>query len=305
MKSLFIALLAVSSLSSSPVFAALIAPSIGARNYILVDVDSGQVLAAKDPDAQVEPASTTKLMTAYLVFKALREKRLDLHQTVPVSTTVWRKPGSSMYLDPRMHVPVEDLIKGMLVQSGNDATNLLAETLGGTSDGFVPLMNFEAQLLGMTNTSFQNPEGFPTPGHLSTAHDLALLGISVLRHVPEYAHFSSIKNFYYPGTPASNSANPNLLLFRDPTVEGLKTGHTDSAGYCLVAAASRNVDEYGKRRLVAAVLGTASSKKRADETQKLLNWGFRNSQPLKLTMTGSGYESLEIWKGKKTQSGQE
>ncbi|MGT3081152.1 D-alanyl-D-alanine carboxypeptidase family protein [Pseudomonas putida] len=204
-----------------------------------------------------------------------------------------------MFIDPRMHVPVEDLIKGMLVQSGNDATNLLAETLGGSADGFVPLMNAEALQLGMTNSTFKNSEGLPTPRHLTTAHDLALLGISVLRDFPEYAHFFSIKNYYYPGTPPSNSANTNKLLFRDPSVEGLKTGHTDSAGYCLVAAASHNVDDYSKRRLVAAVLGTESSKIRADETQKPLNWGFRNTQPVRPSLIGSGYESLEVWKGAK------
>ncbi|GLO51360.1 peptidase [Pseudomonas putida] len=277
--------------------AAVMPPSIEARNYVLVDYDTGQILAAKDPHVQVEPASTTKLMTAYVVFKALREQRLELHQKIAVSNTAWRKPGSSMYIDPRMNVPVEDLIKGMLVQSGNDATNLLAETLGGTSDGFVPLMNFEAQILGMKNTSFQNPEGLPTPNHLSTAYDLAVLGRSILKEFPEYSHFFSIKNYYYPGTPSANSANPNLLLFRDPTVEGLKTGFTDSAGYCLVAAASRNTDGYGNRRLIAVLMGTKSSKARADETQKLLTWGFRNTQPVRLSLTGTGYESIRVWKG--------
>jgi len=197
-------------------------PFIEARSYILVDVDSGQILAARDPNVRVEPASTTKLMTAYLVFQALKENRLALDQRIAVSNTVWRKPGSSMYIDTRMHVPVDDLIKGMLVQSGNDATNLLAETIGGTTDGFVPMMNAQALSLGMNSTTFKNPEGLPTPGHLTTAHDLAIMGIRILQDFPEYSHYFSIKHYYYPGTPPSNGTNRNQLLFRDSSVEGFE-----------------------------------------------------------------------------------
>lgn len=274
-------------------------PFIEARSYILVDVDSGQILAARDPNVRVEPASTTKLMTAYLVFQALKENRLALDQRIAVSNTVWRKPGSSMYIDTRMHVPVDDLIKGMLVQSGNDATNLLAETIGGTTDGFVPMMNAQALSLGMNSTTFKNPEGLPTPGHLTTAHDLAIMGIRILQDFPEYSHYFSIKHYYYPGTPPSNGTNRNQLLFRDSSVEGLKTGHTDAAGYCLVASATRSFDHYGKRRIVAVVLGAASDKKRTNETEKLLNWGFRAYDAVRLDIKGSKYETLKIWKGEK------
>ncbi|MBK5415529.1 serine hydrolase [Pseudomonas sp. TH31] len=274
-------------------------PSIEARSYILVDVDSGQILAARDPNVRVEPASTTKLMTAYLVFQALKENRIALDQRIAVSDTVWRKPGSSMYIDTRMQVPVDDLIKGMLVQSGNDATNLLAETLGGTTDGFVSTMNAQARLLGMSSTTFKNPEGLPTPGHLTTAHDLAIMGVRVLQDFPEYSHYFSIKHYYYPGTPSSNGTNRNRLLFRDSSVEGLKTGHTDAAGYCLVASATKSFGHYGKRRIVAVVLGAASDRKRADETQKLLNWGFRAYSAVRLDIEGSTYETMKIWKGEK------
>lgn len=289
----------VASPWASAAFSASPPPFIEARSYILVDVDSGQILAARDPNVRVEPASTTKLMTAYLVFQALKEKRLALDQRIPVSNTVWRKPGSSMYIDTRMHVPVDDLIKGMLVQSGNDATNLLAETIGGTTEGFVPMMNAQARSLGMYNTTFKNPEGLPTPGHLSTAQDLAIMGIRILQDFPEYSHYFSIKHYYYPGTPPTNRTNRNQLLFRDSSVEGLKTGHTEAAGYCLVASAARSVDQYGKRRIVAVVLGAASDKKRTDETQKLLNWGFRAYDAVRLDIKGSTHETLKIWKGEK------
>lgn len=302
MKSILTLFCYITFVSSPLALAALgapVTPSIEARSYILVDVDSGQILAARNPNVRVEPASTTKLMSAYLVFQALKENRITLGQRIAVSNTAWRKPGSSMYIDPRMNVPVDDLIKGMLVQSGNDATNLLAETLGGTTDGFVSLMNAQARLLGMSSTTFKNPEGLPTPGHLTTAHDLAILGVRILQDFPEYAHYFSIKHYYYPGTPSSNDTNRNQLLFRDSSVEGLKTGHTDSAGYCLVASAARNFGDYGKRRIVAVVLGAASERKRVDETQKLMNWGFRAYSAVRLDIQGSTYETMKIWKGEK------
>ena len=274
-------------------------PPTEARSYIVVDVDSNQILAEHDANRRVEPASTTKLMTAYLTFQALKSGRLSLDQRIPVSESVWKKPGSSMYIDPRMNVPVDDLIKGMLVQSGNDATNLLAETIGGTVDGFVPMMNIQANMLGMKSTTFRNPEGLPTPGHLTTARDLAILGMSILRDFPEYAHYFSIKHYYYPGTPPSNGTNRNQLLFRDPTVDGMKTGHTDSAGYCLVASASRSTENFGMRRIITVVLGATSERQRANETEKLLNWGFRAYDPVRLSLTESTHETQKIWKGKK------
>lgn len=274
-------------------------PLIRANSYALIDADSGQILAEQDAHATFEPASTTKLMTAYLVFSALEEDRLSLNQKLAVTTSAWKMQGTSMFLDPRMRVPVDDLIKGMLVQSGNDATHLLAETLGGTAEAFATMMNDRAQKLGMRNTRFMNPEGMPSPGHLSTAHDLAVLGMSVLRDFPQYAHYFSIKNYYYPGTPPSNGRNRNTLLFTDPSIEGLKTGHTEAAGYCLVAAASRDAEPYGKRRLIAVVLGAASEQEREIAVEKLLNWGFRFHENLRMDIAGSPHETQRIWQGQK------
>ena len=212
-------------------------PEIAARAYLLVDVTAGQVLAAKDADKPVEPASLTKLMTAYLVFDALKAGKISLTQTFPVSERAWKMPGSRMFIDPKMQVPVEDLIKGMIVQSGNDATVALAEGVGGSVDRFVQMMNDQAKALGMTGSSFRNPEGLTVAGHQTTARDLATLATRLMRDFPEYVGYYAIQRYRYPGTPAANDTNRNLLLFRDPSVDGLKTGHTDAAGYCLVATA--------------------------------------------------------------------
>ncbi len=246
-------------------------PEIAAKAYLLMDVTAGQVLAAKDPDAPVEPASLTKLMTAYLVFDALKSKKISLTQTLPVSQRAWKMPGSRMFIDPKMQVPVEDLIKGMIVQSGNDATMALAEGVGGTAERFVQLMNDQAKALGLQNTGYKNPEGLTEPGHTTTARDLATLASRLMRDFPEYVHYYSIKKYRYPGTPASNDSNRNTLLFRDPTVDGLKTGHTNAAGYCLVATAKRDFPNVQGRRLLSVVLGTTSESARANESQKLLN----------------------------------
>ncbi len=273
-------------------------PEIAAKASLLMDVTAGQVLAAKDPDAPVEPASLTKLMTAYLVFDALKSKKISLTQTLPVSQRAWKMPGSRMFIDPKMQVPVEDLIKGMIVQSGNDATMALAEGVGGTAERFVQLMNDQAKALGLNNTGYKNPEGLTEPGHTTTARDLATLASRLMRDFPEYVHYYSIKKYRYPGTPASNDSNRNSLLFRDPTVDGLKTGHTNAAGYCLVATAKRDFPNVQGRRLLSVVLGTNSETARANESQKLLNWGYTAYEGVKLFDAGKPVATPKVWKGK-------
>jgi serine-type D-Ala-D-Ala carboxypeptidase (penicillin-binding protein 5/6) len=274
------------------------APVIAARAYLLMDISANQVLAEKDADSPLEPASLTKLMSAYLVFDALRAKKIDLKQTLSVSERAWKMPGSRMFIDPKMKVPVEDLIKGMVVQSGNDATVALAEGVGGSVEQFVKLMNEQAKAMGLANTSYKNPEGLTEPGHTTTARDLAVLSTRLLREFPEYTPYYAIKKYRMEGTPSSNDTNRNLLLFRDPTVDGLKTGHTEAAGYCLIATAKRDVIGVGQRRLLSIVLGTANENARANESQKLLNWGYTAFDAVKLFDAGQAVASPQIWKGK-------
>ena len=273
-------------------------PEIAARTYMLLDVTADQILAAKDIDAPVEQASLTKLMTAYLVFDALRAKKIDLQQKLPVSVKAWKMPGSRMFIDPKMQVPVDDLIKGMIVQSGNDATMALAEGVGGTAEQFVHLMNEQAKALGMTGTSYKNPEGLTEPGHLTTARDLSILAVRLMHDFPQYMHYYATKQYSYPGTPPSNGNNRNSLLFRDPTVDGLKTGHTAAAGYCLVATAKREFPQVGTRRLVSIVLGASSENARANESQKLLNWGYTAFDAVKLFDADQPVATPAVWKGK-------
>ncbi|MEO8118336.1 MAG: D-alanyl-D-alanine carboxypeptidase family protein [Rhodoferax sp.] len=289
------------------------APEIAARSYLLFDVTANQMLAEKDIDVAVEPASLTKLMSAYLVFDALRSKKLDLKQTLPVSARAWKMPGSRMFIDPKMMVPVEDLIKGMIVQSGNDATMALAEGVGGTAEHFVQLMNEQAKALGMKSTSYKNPEGLTEPGHTTTARDLSILSTRLMHDFPDYVTYYAIKNYRYQGTPAANGSNRNLLLFRDPSVDGLKTGHTDAAGYCLIATAKRDFASLGtqgaaagspgatgSRRLLSIVLGAASENARANESQKLLNWGYTAYEAVKLFDANQAVVSPAVWKGKES-----
>ncbi|GAB3480684.1 D-alanyl-D-alanine carboxypeptidase family protein [Polaromonas eurypsychrophila] len=279
-------------------------PEVAARSYLLLDVTANQILAAKDIDSPVEPASLTKLMTEYLVFDALKSKKIDLKQTFGVSERAWKMPGSRMFIDPKMQVPVEDLIKGMIVQSGNDATMALAEGVGGTAENFVKLMNEQAKVLGMKSTSYKNPEGLTEPGHTTTARDLSILSIRLMQDFPDYMGFSAIKKYRYPGTPAANDTNRNTLLFRDPSVDGLKTGHTNAAGYCMIATAKRDFPNLGaagapgSRRLLAIVLGAASDSDRANESQKLLNWGYTAFEAVKLFDAGQPVASPSVWKGK-------
>ena len=326
MRALLIALLATFSLTA--VAQAPSPPEIAAKSYLLLDITSNQMLAEKDIDLPIEQASLTKLMTAYLVFDALRSKKIALQQTLPVSARAWKMPGSRMFIDPKMQVPVEDLIKGMIVQSGNDATMALAEGVGGTAERFVQLMNEQAKTLGMKGTSYKNPEGLTEAGHLTTARDLSILATRLMRDFPEYIAYYAIKKYHYAGTPATNDTNRNLLLFRDPTVDGLKTGHTDAAGYCLIATAKREFASLGavtpaasasaptagasspvtstspastgSRRLLSVVLGAASENARANESQKLLNWGYTAFEAVKLFDANQPVSTPAVWKGKET-----
>ena len=276
-------------------------PEVAAKSYLLIDVTANQVLAARDPDLAVEPASLTKLMTAYLVFDALRSKKLTLEQTLPVSEKAWKMPGSRMFLDPKMQVPVQDLLKGMIVQSGNDATMALAEGVGGTAERFVQLMNEQARALGMKSTTYKNPDGLTQPGHTTTARDLGILAQHLMRDFPEYNTYYAIKKYRYPGTPAANDSNRNLLLFRDPSVDGLKAAHTATAGYCLVATAKRDFPNVGPRRLLSVVLGAESENARANESQKLLNWGYTAFDAVKLFDAGQPVSTPRVWKGQASE----
>ncbi len=316
MKSLLLAIAA--TLCFSAAAQGPLAPEIAAKSYLLLDVTANQMLAEKDIDSPVEPASLTKLMTAYLVFDALKAKKIDLAQTLPVSERAWKMPGSRMFIDPKMKVPVEDLIKGMIVQSGNDATMALAEGVGGTLERFVQLMNEQAKALGLKATSYKNPEGLTEAGHTTTARDLSILSTRLMRDFPQYIAYYAIKKYRYEGTPAANDSNRNLLLFRDPTVDGLKTGHTDAAGYCLIATAKREVaglgvagaqpgspspqpgspSALGTRRLLSIVLGASSENARANESQKLLNWGYTAFESVKLFDADQAVATPQVWKGK-------
>jgi len=276
-------------------------PEIAARAYLLVDLTAQQTLAELDADKPIEQASLTKLMTAYIVFDALKAKKISLQQTFGVSERAWKMPGSRMFIDPKMKVPVEDLIKGMIVQSGNDATMALAEGVGGTAEHFVQMMNAQAKVLGMKSTGYKNPEGLTEPGHITTARDLSILASRLMQDFPDYVGYYAIKKYRYPGTPAANESNRNLLLFRDPSVDGLKTGHTDAAGFCLIATAKREAPGVGQRRLLSIVLGASSENARATESQKLLNWGYTAFDAIKLFDANQAVVTPNVWKGRGSQ----
>ncbi len=282
-------------------------PEIAARAYLLVDLSSGQELAAREPDLVVPPASLTKLMTAYLVFDALRVGKLTLDQKLTVSELARRQPGSRMFLEAGMKVPVEDLLKGLLVQSGNDAAVTLAEGTAGSVERFVQQMNEQAQALGMKSTRFMSPTGLTAEGQQSTARDLALLATRLQRDFPGRAHFHAIRKYRYEGTPPANDSNRNLLLFRDPSVDGLKTGHTEAAGYCIIATAQREFPHLGPdgapgpRRLMVVVLGAGSENARATEAQKLLNWGYGAFETVKLFEANQAVLTPRVWKGSAAQ----
>ena len=265
------------------------APSVAAKSYLLLDYHSQQALAAKNAGERVEPASLTKLMTAYLTFSALKQNQIQPMQTVPVSERAWKAEGSRMFIEPRKPVTVEELMRGMIVQSGNDACIALAELIAGSEEAFAQQMNREAQRLGMKNTHFMNATGLPNARHYSTAYDLALLAISIIRDFPEYHPLYSMKEYRYNNI---TQANRNRLLWSDPTVDGMKTGYTENAGYCLITSAKR-----GERRLISVLLGTASETVRAVESQKLLNYGFQFYDSVKLYEKNQPVASLQVWKG--------
>lgn len=270
------------------------APAVGGKAWIVGDLTSGQVLTSQKADERFEPASLTKLMTAYVVFAALREKKISLTQQVPVSTRAWKAPGARMFIDPKKPVTVDELIRGMVVQSGNDACIALAEAIAGKEEGFVQLMNREAQRLGLKNTNFTNASGLPDANHYSTARDLYVLSAALIRDFPnEYAAYYSQKEYRYNNITHSNR---NGLLWMDPTVDGVKTGHTEAAGFCLVASSRRN-----NRRLLSVLLGSTSETARARESQRLLNWGFQYFEAVKLFGPTDVVRSLDVWKGSQRQ----
>ena len=269
-------------------------PQLAAKSWLLLEMGSGQVLTTEKPDDRLEPASLTKLMTAYLTFQAIHQKTLGLQQPLPVSAKAWKTGGSKMFIKVDTQVPVEDLIKGMIVQSGNDACVTLAEGIAGSEENFAQMMNREAQRLGMKSSSFRNSTGLPDPQHYTTARDLSLLAAALIRDFPEeYRKYYSMKEYTYNKI---TQPNRNRLLFIDPTVDGVKTGHTDAAGYCLISSALRD-----KRRLLSVVLGTNSDATRASESQKLLNWGFISYDAVPLFAKDQAVDKLRVWKGSQSQ----
>ncbi len=265
------------------------APDLAAKAWLLLDTNSGQIITERDSNMPVEPASLTKLMTAYLVFSALKQNTLTLEQKVNVSKTARAVSGSRMFLDLRVPVSIKDLLHGMIIQSGNDATLLLAETVSGSETAFVELMNREAQRMGLTNTRFANATGLPDRQHVSTGHDLAILATRLIADFPEFYPVYAQREYTYNNI---TQPNRNRLLRTDPSVDGLKTGHTDSAGYCLIASARRN-----DRRLLSVVLGTNSDAARAQESLKLLNYGYQYSDAIKLYAAQQAVSTPQVWKG--------
>ncbi|AKU23535.1 D-alanyl-D-alanine carboxypeptidase [Massilia sp. MB5] len=295
----FLAALATSVLFFSAATAqSLPPPTIAAKSWLLLDATSGQIIASQDPNARVEPASLTKIMTAYVTFGALRDKKLDLNQKVNVSVRAWKVDSSSskMFIDPATPVSISDLLHGLMVQSGNDAAVALAEAVAGDEGTFVTLMNREAQRMGLTNTRFANPHGLPSPENYTTAQDLSVLAKHVIQDFPEFYKIDSVKSFTYNKI---TQPNRNRLLWLDPTVDGMKTGHTEAAGYCMVASA-RRPNGANERRLITVVMGTTSDQARTQESQKLLNWGFQNFDTVKLYSKGQAVDTPEIWKGSKS-----
>ena len=271
-------------------FGAAPPPSINGKAWIVGDLTSGQVLAAGKAEERFEPASLTKLMSAYVVFGAVRDKKLTLEQQVPISPRAWKAPGARMFIDPKKPVTVDELIRGMVVQSGNDATIALAEAVAGTEAAFVQVMNREAARLGMKSSSFTNASGLSDAKHYSTARDLYTLTHALIRDFPnEYAQYYSQKEYRYNNIV---HLNRNRLLWLDRTVDGVKTGHTEAAGYCLIASSRR-----GGRRLLSVLLGSTSEAARAQDSQKLLNWGFQFYDSVKLFSNNEVVRTLDVWKG--------
>jgi D-alanyl-D-alanine carboxypeptidase (penicillin-binding protein 5/6) len=275
--------------AAAPAPAVAPAPGIAAPSYLLLDVVSGQPIAVHNADERREPASLTKLMTAYLVFGALRDKAITPSQMVNVSDAAWRAEGSRMFIEPRKAVSVDELLRGMIVQSGNDASIALAELVAGSEPAFAERMNKEAKRLGLANTSFVNATGLSHPQHYSTANDLGRLAAALIRDFPDNYPLYSLKEFRYNNI---TQPNRNRLLWIDPYADGVKTGHTEAAGWCLIGSAKR-----GPRRLLSVVLGAASDAARTSESQKLLNYGFQAFDTIQLYQSGKPVSSLRVWKG--------
>ena len=270
-------------------------PQLNARSFIVIDHESGRVLAALEPDSRQEPASLTKLMTAYGVFKALQEGRIKLTDMVTISENAWKQEGSKMFIEVGKQVSVENLIQGMIVQSGNDATVALAEKVGGNEPTFVQMMNTYAKQLGMSGSHFVNSAGMPDPEHYMTARDAATLSSALIHEFPEYYKWYAQKEFSWNGITQQNR---NGLLWRDPTVDGIKTGHTETAGYCLITSAKRD-----SMRLVSVVLGTESMRAREDASSALLNYGFNFFETKRIYAAGQPLTTMRVWKGKQDEVG--
>lgn len=264
-------------------------PQFAAKSYYLLDFSSGKILAEHNANEPLEPASLTKLMTAYVVFKALRNGSVHLEDRVPVSEKAWRTQGSRTFIEVDTEVVLEDLVRGMIIQSGNDASVALAEHVAGSEEAFVDLMNQYARILGMTNTVYRNSTGLPAADHLSTAHDAAMLARAIIAEFPDLYAIYSEREFTYNDITQHNR---NALLWRDESVDGLKTGYTSEAGYCLVSSAER-----AEMRLIAVVMGMGSAKARADGSQALLNYGFRFFETHKLYSRGEQLAEARVWKG--------
>jgi len=269
------------------------APSFNAKSYALLDVQSGQFIAAQDPHEHIEPASLTKLMTIYIVFDELAHNKIHMDDKVPVSVKAWKTGGSRMFIEPNKPVTVKQLLHGVITDSGNDATVALAEYIGGTADSFATYMNQLASKLGMTDSHFVNPDGLPAPKHYSSAHDLAVLASAIIRDFPHYYSLFAQKDFTYNGI---HQYNRNRLLWLDASVDGLKTGHTQSAGYCLVASAERD-----GMRLVSVVTGTPSDNARTQDSEALLNYGFRFYKTRRLFAPDKALQRVRVWKGAQSQ----
>jgi len=264
-------------------------PTIAARTWVLYDFQADQVIAGQGANDRIEPASLTKMMTAYLTYEAIRQKRISLDQVVPVSPRAWKTQGSRMFIEPNRPVTVNELIHGMVIQSGNDACIALAEAVAGSEEVFAQMMNQQAKKLGMKNTNFMNSTGLPDSSHYTTAYDMALLAAALIRDFPEHYNLNSQREFRYNNI---TQANRNRLLWTDPYVDGVKTGHHEAAGYCLVASAKRD-----NRRLISVVTGTASEAARASESQKLLNYGFQFYDTVRVYSKGQTVATLNVWKG--------
>jgi len=268
-------------------------PAIAGSSWVLMDPLSGRVIMENNSNERLPPASLTKMMTAYIVERELDEGRISMSDMVPISVKAWRTEGSRTFVQEGTTVSVENLLKGVIIQSGNDASVALAEFIAGSEGAFVDIMNQQAQLLGMTNTNFQNATGLPAPDHFSTAYDLALLARAIIQDYPENYPLYAEKHFTYNNI---RQPNRNALLWRDDSVDGLKTGHTEEAGYCLVASAKRN-----DTRLIASVMGTSSSEARAQEVQKMLNYGFRYYESERLFRAGQELVHAKVWGGQADQ----